>query len=145
MVGSHHLMVAMEIRFRNEQEKLRNNEKSQTYTFRRDFERSLHELRANLEILQTELESSEELRNIERNQTATFQKDFERSFHELRANLENLHTELESSKIGEREERTKMKEQLRAATATLKTACKERMEELRQVVVRLFIGTQKTD
>ena len=73
--------------------------------------------------------------NNERSQTATFQRDIEGSFHELRANLESLHTELESSKIGEREERTKMEEQLRAATATLKTVCKE-------VVVRLFIGTQ---
>ncbi len=116
--------TAMEIRFRNENEKLRNNEKSQTDTFRRDFERSLNELRSNLASLHTELESSEKLRNNERSQTGTFQRDFERSFHELRANLESLHTELTSSQIGEREERTKLEEQLRAVTATPKTTCK---------------------
>ncbi len=126
--------TAMQIRFRNEQEKLRNNEKSHTDTFRRDFERSLNELRANLANLQSELESSEKLRNNERSQTATFQRDFERSFHELRAKLGSLHTELTSSKIGEREECTKLEEQLCAVTATLKTTCKERMEELRQEI-----------
>jgi len=87
--------TAMEIRLRNEQEKLRDNEKNQTDTFRSDFECSLHK---------------------------------------LRANLESLHTELESSKIGEREERTKLEEQLRVATSTLKTACKEGMEKLRQEI-----------
>ncbi len=49
--------TAMGIKFRNEQEKLHNNEKSQTDTIRRDFERSFHELRANLERLHTEIES----------------------------------------------------------------------------------------
>jgi hypothetical protein len=38
----------MEIRFRNESEKLVNNERRRDATFQRDFERSFDELRANL-------------------------------------------------------------------------------------------------
>jgi hypothetical protein len=80
----------------------------------------------------------EKLRNNERRQNVTFQGEFERGFQEFRASLETLHTELESLKIGDREERTKMEDQLREATAHLKTACKESMEELRQEIEHII-------
>ena len=80
----------------------------------------------------------EKLRNNERSQNATFQGEFERSFQEFRASLADQHTELESLKLGEHEERTKMEEQLCEATATLKTTCKERMEELRQEIEQII-------
>jgi len=51
------VITVMEQRFRNEMEKLRNNERSQHATFQGEFERSFQEFRSSLASLHTELES----------------------------------------------------------------------------------------